>query len=280
MPEGEQTYVKLTYFLVTFLLAKTLIMSKRPVFMSERIIGIAALAICLPVWMAFTEPVFPAEKGKDNMLTDSEKRAGWRLLFDGRTTKGWRTYKNAQADSWEVANGQLHCKKDAALHHADLVTVKEYASFELQLDWKVEKAANSGVLYHVGETHDHAYETGPEYQLIDDFGYPEALEDWQQSGADYAMHPPSKIASRPQGEYNHSRIVVDGDHIEHWLNGFKVADFKAWTPEWQQLRTSGKWKDYPDYGSLHSGLIDLQDHGGGIWFKNIKIKVLSPRKKA
>ena len=123
---------------------------------------------------------------KDNTLTAAEKKAGWKLLFDGTSLKGWRAYKNVASNSWEVANG-----------------------------------ANSGVLYHVLETHDQPYETGPEYQLIDDFGYPGKLEDWQKSGADYAMHPPAKLASRPQGEYNHTRIVVKGDHVEHWLNGFK-----------------------------------------------------------
>jgi len=214
------------------------------------------------------------QQGKDNTLTAAEKKAGWKLLFDGRTLKGWRTYKDAPFDSWEITNGELHCKQAGVQHRADLVTRGQYASFELELDWKVEKGANGGVLYHVTEMHEHPYETGPEYQLIDDFGYPGKLEEWQKSGADYAMHPPLKIASKPQGEYNHTRIVVQGDHVEHWLNGYKVADFKAWSPEWQQLKATGKWKDYPDYGIAKTGLIDLQDHGGGLWFRNIKIKKL------
>jgi hypothetical protein len=136
----------------------------------------------------------------------------------------------------------------------------------------VDKTSNSGLLYHVLETKKGAYETGPEYQLIDDRGYTEKLEDWQKSGADYAMHPPLQLASKASGQYNHTRLLVNGAHVEHWLNGVKVADFTAWTPEWKKLKSSGKWKDYPDYGNAKSGLIDLQDHGGGIWFKNIKIR--------
>src|SRR6516165_9834375 len=193
--------------------------------------------------------IAPNKKGffqGDNKLTDAEKKSGWTLLFDGKTTNGWRTYQNLPDDSWEVVNGELHCKKDGVQHRADLLTKDQYSSFELQVDWKVDKAANSGLLYHVLETKKSSYETGPEYQLIDDLGYGEKLEDWQKSGADYAMHPPLKIASNPAGQYNHTRLVVNGAHVEHWLNGVKVADFTAWTPDWEKLKSTGKWKDYPD----------------------------------
>ena len=223
---------------------------------------------------AFMVPPLGPFQAKDNTLTDAEKKSGWTLLFDGKTTNGWRTYKNLPNDSWEVVNGELHAKKEGVQHRSDLVTKENYGSFEIQLDWKVDKACNSGLLYHVLETKPAAYETGPEYQFIDDTGYGEKLEDWQKSGADYAMHPPAKLAAKPVGEYNHTRLVVNGAHVEHWLNGVKVADFTAWSPEWEKLKKSGKWKDYPDYGLAKSGLIDLQDHGGGIWFKNIKIKKL------
>lgn len=238
-------------------------------------IGKIAATALLPICISFAAPMSSSVlQDRDNTLTKAEKKAGWKLLFDGRTTSGWRTYKNAPDDSWEVVDGQLHCRQDGMQHRADLVTSDQYGSFELVFDWKVDKGANSGVLYHVLETYDHPYETGPEYQLIDDLGYPEKLEDWQKSGADYAMHPPLKIAGNPQGEYNHSRIVVNGDHVEHWLNGIKVVDFKAWDAEWQKLKMAGKWKDHPAYGNAKTGFIDLQDHGGGVWFRNVKIRVL------
>jgi hypothetical protein len=214
---------------------------------------------------------------QDNTLSAEEKKNGWILLFDGKTTNGWRSFKNQPVDSWEVVNGELHSKLQGAKHHEDLITKEMYGSFEIQLDWKIEKEANSGLLYHVLETKPAAYETGPEYQLIDERGYDgkkEKIENWQKSGADYAMHPPSQLASKPAGEYNHTRLVVNGAHVEHWLNGIKVVDFMAWTPEWDKLKATGKWKDYPDYGKAKSGYIDLQDHGGGVWFKNVKIRKL------
>jgi hypothetical protein len=211
-------------------------------------------------------------QAKDNTLTADEKKNGWVLLFDGKTTNNWRTYKNMPNDSWEVVDGQLHGKKDGVQHRADLVTKNNYSGFEIQLDWKIEKGCNSGLLYHVLETQTSPYETGPEYQLIDD--NVEKIEDWQKSGADYAMYPPTSLAAKPIGQYNHTRLVFNGTHVEYWLNGVKTADFTAWSPDWQKRKMGGKWKDYPEYGKAKSGLIDLQDHGGGIWFKNIKIRKL------
>jgi hypothetical protein len=215
---------------------------------------------------------FPQEK--DNTLTAAEKKAGWKLLFNGSNVAGWRAYNNKPFDSWEVVNGQLHCKSANVKQRADLITAQQYDNFELQVDWKVDKGANSGIIYRVLETSGPSYETGPEYQLIDDEGYAEKLQDWQKSGSDYAMHPPSELAAKPAGEYNHTKIVVKGAHVEHWLNNKKVADFELWTSEWDQLKQKGKWKDAKDYGMAKKGYIALQDHGGGIWFKNIKVRKL------
>jgi hypothetical protein len=172
---------------------------------------------------------------------------------------------------FQTSDNQLTAT-EGVTQRADLVTKKSYGSFEIQVDWKVEKGANSGLLFHVLETRENAYETGPEYQMIDDRGYNGKLEDWRKSGADYAMHPPSTRMSKPAGEYNHTVLRVDGGHITQWLNGVIVADFYAWTPEWDKLTANGKWKDYPDYGSSKTGLIDIQDHGGGVWIKNLKVR--------
>lgn len=222
--------------------------------------------------LAFTSYSFL--QGPDNSLTDAEKKAGWKLLFDGKSTDGWRTYRNAAADGWAVSNGELVSRKDGVTKRADLVTKDQYENFELVFDWKVDKGANSGVIYRALETERPSYESGPEYQLIDDVGYPDKLEDWQKSGADYAMHPPSSIAAKPAGEYNRTKIVVNKSHVEHWLNGVKVVDYELWTPEWQELKQKGKWKDAKDYGMAKKGYVVLQDHGGGVRFKNIKIRIL------
>jgi hypothetical protein len=228
----------------------------------------AALFLCALI-VAFK----PLQVKRDNTLTLEEKKAGWVLLFDGKTTNGWRTYGKKPQDSWEVLFGQLHCKSKAT-KRADLMTVTQYDNFELQFDWKVEKGANSGVVWRVIETSGASYETGPEYQLIDDEGYPEKLEEWQKSGADYGMHPPMVLASKPAGEYNHTKLIVNGAHVQHWLNSRKVADFELWSDDWKELKSKSKWKDLANYGMAQKGFIALQDHGGGIYFKNIKLRKL------
>jgi hypothetical protein len=217
---------------------------------------------------------FEPPQGKDNTLTADEKKAGWSLLFNGRNTEGWRAYNTRPFNSWEVLNGQLYCKEKDVKQRADLITVDQYDNFELALDWKVDKGANSGIIYRVVETSGPSYETGPEYQLIDDEGYPQKLEAWQKSGSDYAMYPPSELAAKPAGEYNHTTIIVKGPHVEHWLNGKKVVDYELWTPAWQELKEKGKWSAAKAYGMAKKGHIALQDHGGGIWFKNIKLRKL------
>ena len=231
------------------------------------------VSCCITGLCCMTLLSFQTNQAKDNALTAAEKKAGWILLFDGKSANGWRTYNKVKADGWEVVNGQLHCKVEGVQQRADLITEKKYANFELMVDWKIDKGANSGILYRVVESDRPPYESGPEYQLIDDDGYGK-LEDWQKSGADYAMHAPAELAARPQGEYNHTRIVVKGSHVEHWLNNVKVADFELWTPEWQELKEKSKWKDVKAYGMAKNGYISLQDHGGGTWFKNVKLRTL------
>jgi 3-keto-disaccharide hydrolase len=212
--------------------------------------------------------------GKDNTLSAREKKEGWKLLFDGTTTKGWRTYQNKASDGWVIANGELSCKMEGVSKRADLITTEQYDNFELVIDWKVAAGANGGIVYRCNEAHGSSYESGNEYQLIDDKGYKDKLEDWQKSGADYNMHPPAKIVSKPAGEFNTTKIIAKNAHVEHWLNGEKVADFEMWTPEWNALKAKSKFKDKADWAMAKSGFIALQDHGGGLTFKNIKIKKL------
>jgi len=230
-------------------------------------VTIALLSFYAPMTNSHVQP-------PDNTLTAAEKKAGWQLLFDGKTTNGWRSYRNAESDGWEVINGEIHCKENGVQHRSDLITKEQYADFELAFDWKINKAANSGLVYRFDETQGAAHESGSEYQLIDDAGYPEKLQNWQNSGADYDMHPPTKIVSKPAGEYNHSIIKAKGKHIEHWLNGVKVTDYEIGTPEWHALKEKSKWKAIKGWGENSQGHIGLQDHGGGIWFKNIKIRTL------
>jgi 3-keto-disaccharide hydrolase len=231
----------------------------------SRFVALAAFGLVMTVCHA--------QQG-DNELTANEKKEGWILLFDGANIDDWRTYQNKEEDSWEIRDGQLYCKREGVSKRADLISRETFDDFELSIDWKVDHGANSGIIYRANEEHSASYESGPEYQLIDDEGYPEKLEDWQKSGSDYDMHPPAKIVSKPAGEYNHTVIKASGRHIEHWLNGEKVADFIIGSPEWIARKTKSKWKDLPNWGLASKGYICLQDHGGGIWFKNIKIRRL------
>ena len=203
----------------------------------------------------------------------------WESLFDGKSLAGWHGFnKTGEVTNWAIQEGALVClgaAKDA--HGGDIVTDKKYSNFELTWDWKVDKGSNSGVMYHVVEDPKYKapYETGPEYQVIDDIGFPGKLEDWQQAGADYAMTPANeKKKLKPVGEWNSSKIVYNNGHLEHWLNGEKIVESDTNSEAWKKQRAEGKWKDFPDYAKVKTGAIALQDHGNKAYFKNIKIKEL------
>jgi hypothetical protein len=214
-----------------------------------------------------------------NSLTAAEKAAGWELLFDGKTMGGWHGYNGQSLKAWMIEDCALKTVGTEGNYgsdlRADLATDRELTNFEISIDWKATKGGNSGLMYGVVEDkkYDAAWKTGPEYQFIDDVGFPEKLEPWQLAGANYAMHHANEQKQlKPVGEWNNTRIVVDGKHVEHWLNGKKILEFERWTPEWQKLRDSGKWKDAPDYGRAKTGRVVLQDHGSVFWFRNVKVR--------
>ncbi|CAN5698623.1 DUF1080 domain-containing protein [soil metagenome] len=203
----------------------------------------------------------------------------WISLFDGKTLAGWHGFnKTGTIPNWEIEDSAMVCLGASAdAHGGDIVSDSAFDNFELKWDWKISKGGNSGVMYHVVENpkYKSPYETGPEYQVIDDIGFPEKLEEWQKTGADYAMNLTNdKKKLMPVGEWNSSRIVFNKGHVEHWLNGEKIVEFEAWDDKWNKEKAEGKWKDYPDYGNAKTGLIALQDHGNKAFFKNIRIKKL------
>jgi Domain of Unknown Function (DUF1080) len=213
----------------------------------------------------------------NNTLSSEESAAGWKLLFDGNSLNGWRTYQNKKSDSWSVQDGVLHCKgseTDKSDLRSDLITNDQFENFELSLDWKIAPKGNSGLMYMVTEGSKAAYMTGPEYQLIDDIGFPEKLEDWQKTGANYAMEAAPEATPNAVGSWNNTRVIVNRGHVEHWLNGKKVVEYELWSDKWKADKAKGKWKDTPEYGMSKKGHIALQDHGSEAWFKNIKIKGL------
>lgn len=211
-----------------------------------------------------------------NTLTENEIQGGWKLLFDGNTTNGWHKFnQDSIDDGWIVEDGCFVALGKGGDIGGDIVTDEEYDNFELKMEWKISAGGNSGILYRVLEgDYPAVYATGPEYQLIDDIGFPQKLKEWQTTGANYAMHPPQNAKIKPVGEWNSSRILINDSHVEHWLNGEKVVEYELWTDEWKEKVKNSKWSEYPKYGLAHSGHISLQDHGSVTWFRNIKIREL------
>jgi hypothetical protein len=246
------------------------------------LLTVCVLGVAMPPMQATVSAIQQPEARctEVNVLTPAERSAGWQLLFSGRDTVGWHGYNKQDTKAWIIEDCSLKTSGTEGNYgsdkRADLVTDREFTNFELSLDWKATKGGNSGVVYGVIE--DPKYEapwmTGPEYQLLDDVNFKEDVEPSQKAGSNYGMQPPDETAKRlkPVSEWNSTRIVVNGAHVEHWLNGKKILEFDRWTPEWNALRDRGKWKNYPAYGMAKTGRIALQDHGSIYWFRNVKIR--------
>ncbi|MCW0481653.1 3-keto-disaccharide hydrolase [Gaoshiqia sediminis] len=215
-----------------------------------------------------------AQTNPINQLTEKEVIDGWQLLFNGKDLNGWKLFNGGEeVTGWKVIDGILTNSGIGSDHGGDIITTKQFQNFELYLEWKIAPESNSGIFFHVQEGKVKAiYESGPEYQLLDDKGWPEKLEPSQYSGANYAMHTPQNAEVKPLNEWNSTRIVVDGDHVQHFLNGSLVVDYILWSDDWHQRKNTGKWKDTSTYGMAKTGHIGLQDHGGLTQFRNIKIK--------
>ncbi len=231
--------------------------------------------LMLGVMVALGAARAQAAEPKPNTLTKAEEKAGWKLLFDGKTTKGWRGYKKTEMPAgWEVKDGAMSLVKSG---HADIVTVDEYANFELAWEWRIHEGGNSGLMYRVAETDKAPYVTGPEYQLLDDAKHPDAAkgkEGTHRSGALYDVYPPAKDVCKPAGQWNASKVVLNGNHVEHWLNGVKVVEADIGSDDWNKRVGGSKWAKTEGYAKMPKGFIDFQDHGDLIDLRSIKIHVL------
>lgn len=235
------------------------------------------VVLCAMIFLASCSSSKSTSSSTSTSTTMSNDNDRWISLFDGKTLNGWRTYQNKQSDSWTVADGVLHCKgstDDKSDMRADLITNDQYDNFEFSLDWKISPQGNSGIIYLFNEDNPASYLSGPEYQLIDDANYPQKLEDWQKTGANYAMNPAPAAAPKPVGEWNTTKILVKDGHVEHWLNSSKIVEYQIGSDEWKANKANGKWKDAAQYGTVKKGHIALQDHGSEAWFRNIKIRKL------
>ncbi|NPA37026.1 MAG: DUF1080 domain-containing protein [Chlorobi bacterium] len=219
---------------------------------------------------------FAAGSQNLNTLTKKEKDEGWILLFNGINLDGWKKYNGAEVTGWSVKDGVLRNSGVGSDHGGDIITKRQdFKDFELYLEWKINPKSNSGIFYHAKDgVADRIYKSGIEYQLIDGEGWPGKLHEYQYSGALYGMYPPAIHAVKPVGEWNVTRIIVKGNHIEHWLNGKKVVDCEMNSADWKERRAKSKWKGVDTWAASEDGGIGLQDHGGLTQFRNIKIREL------
>jgi hypothetical protein len=216
-----------------------------------------------------------ADDTPSNTLTDKEKSTGWKLLFDGKTTEGWRAYKGKSVGSkWKVIDGALTLKAKEKGQGGDIVTAEQYDNFDFTFEWRVTPHANSGIMYRVSEEHGAPYETGPEYQILHNQGHPDGRHKETSAASCYAVYAPTKDMTKPVGAWNKGRILVNGNHVEHWLNGEKVVEFEFGSDDWKHRIAHSKFKDMSAFGKEKKGHIDLQDHGDEVAYRNLKIKIL------
>lgn len=212
-----------------------------------------------------------------NQLSDAEKKEGWRLLFDGQTTKGWHNFKKTGAVAgWDVIDGALVRTGQGG----DIVTDDKFDNFELKLEWRICPAGNSGVMFRVSEDENWPWRTGPEMQVLDNAEHPDGRNPKTSAGSNYALIAPPRDVTKPLGLFNEARIVCRGPHVEYWLNGLKTAEYEINSPEWKALVEASKFKEMPRYGQNTTGVIALQDHGDKVWFRNVKVRALPVNKPA
>ena len=250
--------------------------------MKKIILAMAVLAV-LPVAAKkkiVTETPAPVPT-TDNVLTEQEKRDGWKLLWDGKTTEGWRGAKltGFPAKGWRIEDGVLQVEAANGAESGnggDIVTNKSYHNFILKVDFKITEGANSGIKYFVDPDMNQGEGSaiGCEFQILDDLRHPDAklgVKGNRKLGSLYDLIPAPENKPFDITDWNTATVIVKDNHVEPWLNGIKLLEYVRNTQEWNALVAYSKYKNWPDFGN-RDGRILLQDHGNEVWFKNVKIK--------
>jgi hypothetical protein len=206
-----------------------------------------------------------------NTLTTAERADGWRLLFDGETTAGWRGYNRPDLpDGWQVVDGAL----TRVAPGGDIITEEQFRDFELALEWNVAPGGNSGIFYRAIEGPRPIYEYAPEMQVLDDAAHADGLSRLTAAGANYGLYPAPEGVVRPAGQWNEARIRVEGSQVTYWLNGERIVDYELGGSDWEARVAASKFGEWPDFGRAAEGHIGLQDHGDRVAFRNIRIREL------
>lgn len=217
----------------------------------------------------------------EHLFGDTREKVKWEILFDGKNLLQWRqAYKDSlPSPGWVIESGTLSVQKGRK--GGDIITKDTYQNFELAFDFKLTEAANSGIKYHVNLIENAQAKKsammGIEYQVIDDYNYPEIKDDpngTSSTGAAYLLYPPRGKKLKPAGEWNTAKIIVKGNYAEHWLNGTKIVTYFKGTDEFNKKVSETKFKDYPEYAKSNSGYIMLTDHGDQVYFRNIRVRRL------
>ena len=230
---------------------------------TSQLLGLSAL---LAVAAGATGTPRPATHG---MHTVAEAPGAWKNVS---SLSAWRAYKGT------AAPGEWHQMGDTIMKSKgteDLVSRDQYQDFEFEFDWKLSPGGNAGVFYHATEEGDKVYWTGPEYQLLDDARHPDGKNALTSSGAAYGLYAPPRGVVKPAGEWNSTRIVIRGPHVEHWLNGQKVVQYELWSPDWEAKVKASKFDAWKGYGRAKKGYIGIQgDHTGELALRNLRIRTL------
>lgn len=206
------------------------------------------------------------------MRTPNDSGA-WQVLFDGTSVAAWRGFQMPTLPSgWRVEGGALTRVGEGG----DIITRDQFGDFELELEWNIAPNGNSGIMYRVTEADSATYRTGPEMQVLDDAGHADGGNRLTSAGSAYGFYAAPAGVVRPTGEWNAVRILVDGNHVEHWLNGTRIVEYELASPDWEAKLKAGKFSEWPGYGRATRGHIALQDHGDRVAFRNIRIRELRP----
>ena len=212
-----------------------------------------------------------AEDAAPNTLTEAEKAAGWKLLFDGKTTDGFRNWKKPDiGPGWKVENGALTWVSKGA---GDIIAKDQYAAFEFTVDYNISKGGNSGLMFHVTEEGGAPWHSGPEIQIQDNV----EGHDPQKAGWLYQLYKAETDATKPAGQWNTLRILITPEKCEHFMNGVKYVEYVKGSKDWDDKVAKSKFAKMATFGKATSGYICLQDHGNVVSFRNIKVRPIASK---